>query len=743
MRSKYLIIILLSLLISTVFPKPNDQVRLNPFNKGIVLDGFLTEDVWKNATRITDFYTIQPVAGNPAEERTAALFGYDEKNLYIAFICFYDDPSVIRATVAKRDAIFEDDFILLYLDTFDAGEHAYQFAFNPFGIQGDGVYTEHVGEDFKPDFIFESHGRIFRQGYIVEAQIPFSSLNFPDKSKMNWRFAILRHTEHLNHDTVWPRISLNSTDWVGQFGRLSDIQSIQTGKGLEILPEFSSFRVDNYSSIDSSLNNGPIKGDFGLNLKYGVSSGLNLDLTFNPDFSQVESDVNKIDVNRRKPLFYSEKRPFFLEGTDIFKTPIQAVYTRQLIDPLGGIKFSGRVGDYSVGLLSTIDEYQGTTAFLGSDSATVKKYGTKKSLNNILRIKRTIFDNSSVGLLVTDREFEDTYNRVYGLDGTFAFTDNDILTLQGLHSQTKDVFSSQKTEDPAFYGNYWHGTDTWNFQIFYNDYAPDFRVDNGFIERQDIIANGFREGGLQLWYNFKWQENSLQYFRPYIYSTRIVDHENKVIEDNLWSSLFFQFDFKTEVTLSHYFSRENFGGQNFDKNNYAVDISNTSLSWLQANFYLYNGDEISYFTNPTFLGNVNYIISSLVFKPLGYLNFDFSYKYYRFTGEVNGLNEGLSQEIPRVKLSWQFYRYFALRLIAERTTLHYDDTYYSYAESGQIDVNLLFSYTPSPGTVIFLGYNDFYEKGTKFHKGWISFDKYTQAQRGFFMKLSYLFKADL
>jgi uncharacterized protein DUF5916/cellulose/xylan binding protein with CBM9 domain len=759
MVSKYLVIILFCVSNLQLVANPSNELQLNTFKNGIKLDGYLNEDVWKTATRITDFYTIQPVAGKPAEERTAVLLGYDEKNLYLAFICFYDDPSVIRASISQRDDIFEDDFILLYLDTFDAGETAYQFAFNPYGIQGDGIYTEHVGESFKQDFLFDSQGRIFSKGYIVEAQIPFSSINFPNKKKMDWRFAILRHTEHLNHDTVWPKVTLNSTDWVGQFGKLNGINSIQTGKGLEILPEFSAIRIDDFSVTDSKVHSGPIKGDPGLNLKYGISSGLNLDLTYNPDFSQVEADADKIDINRRSPLYFSEKRPFFLEGTDIFKTPIQAVYTRQMVDPLAGIKLSGRVGEYSIGLLSTVDEYQGTRAFFEKkaeenglaywmpeytklvDTTLAQKYGSKKSINNVLRIKRNIFSNSSIGLLATDREFEGSFNRVYGLDGRFAFSDNDVLTAQGLYSQSKDLVSSKFMEGPAFYGNYWHGTNTWNVQLFYNDYAPEFRVDNGFIERADIIANGFREGGVQLWYDFKWHANTLQYLRPILYTTRIIDHENNLIEDNVSGSLFLQFDFKTEITASYFYSREIYAGLGFDKYDYSINLINTSFSWLKADLYYFAGDEISYFTAPSFLGYVNFASLSFIFKPVSNVNVNLTQRYYRFTGGVNGINEAVTQDIKRIRLTWQLTRYLELRYIAERTILNYDDPYYNFANSGNIDLSLLFSYTPSPGTVIFLGYNDFYERGTNFQKGWPTFNRFTQSQRGLFMKLSYLFKA--
>lgn len=755
MRSPNLNILLITILLSTLFAN-GTQIKLNSFDTGIKIDGFLSEDVWKDATRITDFYSFQPVEGQPAKEKTALLMGYDSDNLYMAIICFYDNPSTIRATVSKRDEIFEDDFIILYLDTFDDGKNAYQFAFNPYGIQADGIYVEHVGEDFKPDYIFESRGRIFQKGYIVEVQIPFSSLNFPDKYLMNWRLGVMRRTHYLSSDVTWPAFTRNSADWVGQFGKLSDIHSINTGKGLEVLPEFSSFKNDIRSDQTGELKDGPIKGEPGLNVKFGLTSGLNLDLTYNPDFSQIESDANKIDINRIRPLFYPEKRPFFLEGTDIFQTPIQAVYTRQLVNPLAGIKLSGRAGDYSIGFLSAFDEYQGSTDFFRQKASDTgyfpgfpdydsfvntlsKKYSDKKSINNILRIKRNVFNNSSIGLLATDREFEDSYNRVYGLDGRFTFTDKDVFTWQGLYAQTKEINSAKKMNDPAFYLNYWHATATWNVQLFYNDYSPDFRVENGFIERSDIISNGFREGGLQLWYNYQRQDQALQFFRPYLYITRINNHSGKVLENNLWPSALFKFDFNTELTLAYYYSNEYFGGVEFDKSNFSIDIMNAYLPWLQANFYYYLGDEIYYFGAPPFLGFVNFSTASLTFKPINNLSLDISYRYYRFTGGANGFNSGLSQEIPRLKINWQLSRYFSMRLIGEQIKDNYDDAALRYANSGQLDINFLLSYTPSPGTVIFLGYNDFHLQENSYNNGWL-FKNYRRAQRGLFMKLSYLFR---
>ncbi|MCB0281219.1 MAG: carbohydrate binding family 9 domain-containing protein [Calditrichaeota bacterium] len=754
MRAWFLFIFSVAALIVSDLYAGSKNIVLNSLSENIFIDGYLNDEAWKSATRITDFYTLQPVEGQPADEKTALFLGYDRDYLYLALICFYDDPSNIRATVAKRDEIFEDDFVILYLDTFDDGKYAYQFAFNPYGIQADGIFTEHVGEDFKPDFIFESKGRIFQKGYIVESRIPFSSLNFPDKNVMNWRLGVMRRTQFLNHDVVWPAFTRNSTEWVGQFGKLQEIHSIKTGKRLEILPEFSSFRRDVLTA--NELKDGPIKGEPGLNVKFGVTSGLNLDVTFNPDFSQIESDENKIDVNRIKPLYFKEKRPFFLEGTEIFETPIQAVYTRQIVNPLAGIKLSGRSGDYSIGLLSTLDEYQGSRDYLiektnqnglyywmpeystylnGLD----KKYGDKKSLNNILHVKRNILENSSVGFLATDREFEDSFNRVYGLDGRFAITSNYVFTVQGLYSQTKDLNSTKSIQDPAFYGNFFHTSDNWNIQLFYNDYAPDFRVENGFIERADISSQGFREAGIQTWYNFQWKDRSLQNFTPYFYTTRIYDYNGAVIENNLVPYINLKFDFKTDLTLTYYYSKEFYNGSNFNKNDYVIDIQNSYFQWLQLDLHHFTGDEIYYYSALPFLGYINYNSSSLVLKPLDFINMEFSYRYYRFTGGNGGVNYGLTQDIPRLKVTYQLNQNIAFRIIGEQVREKYDDPAFDYLNSGQLDFNFLASYTPSPGTVVFLGYNDLQQRNDNYTGGWL-FNNYRRSQRGFFLKLSYLFR---
>lgn len=526
------------LLLSAVYASEDSlsSVTIPRFNESITIDGYLTEPVWKDAAIIKDFYTYRPVDGQPATEQTAVLLGYDESSLYVAFICFDPFPNLIRSSISKRDDIQEDDVIVLYLDTFNAGKETYHFSFNPDGIQADGIYIDMISEDYNPDYIFYSEGRKFKKGYIVEAEIPFKSLRFPDTDDMVWGIAIARTIKHLDKDIIWPAISRNSSSFVPQFGKLHGLENIRPGNNIEILPEATAIKSSYTDTEGDEYINDPPTYALGLNLKVGFLSNLTLDATYNPDFSQVEADADRIDVNRRFPLYYPEKRPFFLEGTNIFKTPIDAVYTRRIVDPLFGLKLTGNLGGYEIGILGSADEYYGSTEYLTNEynnnpnspnnpvdsTAFVDKYKNKQSYHTILRLRKDILDYSNMGLLFTDLHLKDVYSRTYGIDGNFLIANDYAFTFQALNSDTKDFLETEVKSDPAFYLNLFRGSRTFNFQVFYNDVFPDFRVANGFMEREP----DYREGGLQVWYDFRSDDSFLQVIQPMVFVSQMYDHPN-------------------------------------------------------------------------------------------------------------------------------------------------------------------------------------------------------------------------
>lgn len=723
------------LFFTSLYGEESKEIYLTRFLYPIKVDGRLNEYDWKHAAQIKNFYSFRPIDGKPATEQTAVLMGYSKDALYMAVICFDPSPAKIRASITNRDDIFDDDFIILYLDTFNDGKNAYQFAFNPYGIQADGIYLDSVGDDFNPDYIFYSKGRRFKKGYILEIEIPFKSLRFPAQRDLTWGMSILRRINHLDKDIIWPAVSRNQSTFIPQFGKLKGISNIRPGKNIEILPELTS---NQQGKLDNNnFQEGPIEVEAGVNLKYGITSNFTVDLTYNPDFSQIEADADKIDVNRRFPLYYDEKRPFFLEGTNIFQTPINAVYTRRFVDPLAGIKATGQIGDYSIGILGSIDQYYGSKDYLTDISTNqsyydpsfnqqqfIDKYLYKNSYHGVFRLKRNILDYSNIGLLATSREQQDIYSRTFGLDGILNFDNQYIFTYQALHSISQNFFDKKEKQDPAFNASLYHGTRTFSFQVFYNDIYPDFEAANGFLERTDI-----RQFGSYFWYDMLSEKSFFTMIRPSLYSYQIYDHENNKIEQIISPAFTFETKGRTEITLTYFRIMEEYLNKEFTKNQYMISLNNKTFSWLFFNFEGIAGDGI-YYGYPPFKGYVHSITTSVKLKPTNQWESEIRLNNYLFHGWYNSQKYRILQDIYRFKTTYQFTRLLFFRFILEHNN-YYND----------LDLNILFSYQFIPGTVVFLGYNDYLVEGLNINYDLNIFShKYNRFSRGFFAKFSYLLR---
>ncbi len=704
-------------------------VHIPQIFQSITIDGYLNDAAWKEAAIIKDFYTYRPVDGQPAAEKTAVFLAYDESSLFVAFICFDPSPDQIRSSICKRDKIEDDDFIVLYLDTFNSGKETYSFSFNPFGIQADGIYIDMVAEDLTPDYIFYSKGRKFAQGYIVEAEIPFKSLRFPNMEEMVWGISVARTIKHLDKDIIWPAISRNSTTFVPQFAKLHGLKNINGGKNIEILPEATAFQSGNRASEYDEFIDQRFSNDLGVNLKFGFLSNLTLDMAYNPDFSQVEADADRIDVNRRFPLYYDEKRPFFLESTNIFQTPINAVYTRRIVDPFLGMKLTGNLSGYEIGLLGGIDEYYGSSEYLSEiintrsmiDNSIDSKqfnneYKNKNSYHTIFRLRKEMWNYSKMGILFTDKHFKDTHSMTYGIDGNLLIANEFSVSFQALNSNTKDFFADTTRNDPAFYFNLFRGSRTFNFQIYYNDVFPDFEVANGFIERE----SDYREGGVHFWYDFRSDDSFIFLAQPSLFINQMYDHAGNKIESYIAPSLSLSARGQNTLTFAYYRQFEEFLNTDFSKNQYLVSVGSKTLSWLFADFSFFWGDGIYYGYDP-FPGSNRSLTWGLEFKPIKSWATRIDGSNYLFTGENEGLQTRIVQDIYHFRSVFQYTREISLRLILEQNNYYKD-----------LDINVLAGWHPSPGTVIFLGYNDYIAKNSN--------DKYMRFARGIFFKFSYLLR---
>ena len=335
---------------SDYVPIYNPEVTISRAAGAIEIDGDLGDAGWQGAAVADNFAEHNPGDQTKPDVDTRVLIAYDDDNLYVGFLC-YDDPAQVRATRCRRDNIFGDDIVFICLDTYGEAAVAYEIAANPYGIQGDLLFSTGLGEDETYDLIYSSAGRITPEGYVVEMAVPFASLRFPDADQQIWRADFWRNRPRgSRYQYSWAAYDRDETCWPCQWGTLRGISGVKPGAGLEIMPAVVGHQSSRLGEA-GGFEDGRVKGDAGIGITYDVSSELTAEATFNPDFSQVESDDEQIDVNTTFALFYEERRPFFQEGSDLFTSFFNAVYTRSINDPLAAAKLTWRKGANSVALL--------------------------------------------------------------------------------------------------------------------------------------------------------------------------------------------------------------------------------------------------------------------------------------------------------------------------------------------------------------------------------------------------------
>src|SRR5689334_2919725 len=423
----------------------SNPVKAVLFNKPPVIDGKLDDEVWKTATVLKDFYQVQPGDNLIPPNRTEVMLGYDSRFLYIAFHC-YDDPSKVRANIPKRDQIWDDDYVGILFDTFNDQRRAYEFDFNPLGVQADGIWTEGQGEDFSLDLVMESKGMVTSDGYTIEVAIPFKSLRYVAGKDKLWGIHFWRRTKRLNNALdMWIPMDRDKNSWLAQAGHLTGLEGISTERTLELIPSLTVSQTSRrartfglapgsaaFNADPGRMLNEPVNIDPGLTGKYTLTPTVTLDFAINPDFAQVEADQLVVTANQRFPIFFPEKRPFFLEGIDIFNTQIQAVHTRTIVDPDFAVKLTGKTGRNTFGLLAASDNAPGNFTEDEKLTADPRLIGKNASVG-VVRLKRDIGTKDSfIGFLGTYRKFVDQYNELAGLDAKFRINKQTTLSAQVL-----------------------------------------------------------------------------------------------------------------------------------------------------------------------------------------------------------------------------------------------------------------------------------------------------------------------
>ena len=425
----------------------------------VKIDGDLSDPAWKQAAVADNFAEVNPGDQIKPDVATKALIMYDDKNLYIALIA-YDDPNTIRTSYADRDNIFRDDYFGLMLDTYGNQTWGYEFFVNPYGMQGDLRTTEGQGEDETLDLIWESVGIVTDSGYQVEIAIPFASLRFPDNEKQSWRANFWRDRQReVRKKYAWAAQDRDNSCFLCQWGYLTGIENIKSGKNIELIPNIVASQYgerENYQDPSSDFINEDPDAELSFSGRYGLTSNSSLELAINPDFSQVESDEAQIDVNQTFGLFFDERRPFFQEGSELFDTWVNAIYTRSINDPEVAVKYTSQFGRTGIAVLSAEDKNSPILVPLQQQA----RYGiADKSYVNIFRARQTYGEDSHIGFLLTDRRFEDfgdgNSNKggsgtTFGFDANIRIAKHWRIETQTLLSYTKEIYDAHPIIDSTF-----------------------------------------------------------------------------------------------------------------------------------------------------------------------------------------------------------------------------------------------------------------------------------------------------
>ncbi|MEZ5287706.1 MAG: DUF5916 domain-containing protein [Vicinamibacterales bacterium] len=384
----------------------------------MVVDGALTEGDWELATPISEFYQGQRNEGLPASERTEVRVLFDERNLYVGFRAWDSEPDRIKIRSLFRDESGgADDLVSVMLDAYHGHRSAIQFVTNANGLQEDLLQTGEATSTRNHDWdtVWMSRGRRLDDGFEVEIAIPFKSLRFEppdDASEVTFGIGFKRNIPRRNEESTWPFVPNDST-WYrpAELGHLHGLTSVRPGRNLEIRPYALGGHTENYGDGPPDRT----RREAGLDAKWGVTTGITADFTFNTDFAQEEVDVQQVNLTRFS-LFFPEKRQFFLEGQQAFRfgVPQEAdlIFTRRIGlspegQPLrlwGGARVSGRQGRTTLGAMNLqVDD----TATTPSQNYTVA------------RVKQDILARSSIGAMFSNVEGGGRFNRVAGADASF------------------------------------------------------------------------------------------------------------------------------------------------------------------------------------------------------------------------------------------------------------------------------------------------------------------------------------
>ena len=628
----------------------NPVLQAVKIERPIKLTGKLDDTTWCITVPVELNFEFFPGDNTPAPQKTFVKVLYSENTLYFGFECFDSNPQEIRANITERDNIFQDDFVIVCIDTYGNSESSYELAVNPYGIQGDLLATAD-GEDPSIDLIWYSKASINRQGWTAEMAIPFSSLSFPDKKEQNWRINIFRIIPRDSRTKVsWMPINRNIPSFMAQAGYLERLENIKIDNSFELLPYVIGQRSGNlvdYEDPDSGFKLSPVEGRIGGGIKYFPNPAFSLDVVLNPDFSQIESDADQIDINTTFALYYEEKRPFFLVGRELLQTPVY--YSRSINNPLAAGRIIGRTGSFAYLYLTAYD--RNTIIDVPGEERDNVVSTSLNSLVNIGKFRYNLGDESYIGGIVLARNLSGGHNYVAGIDWNYKFWNNWYFAGEGYLTSTTELndtilsevnrnfgttgftakFDGEEYSGEGIHSVLSHAERNYLFYFILNNFSPTFQTYNGLLSNV-----GYRQ---------VYMEHTLIFYPEYslidkgdigFASSLRFNFDNVKKEQVVEPYFSFTLKGQTDVTVSYLLvNDERFAGTFFRNiNRFIFTFNSRPLNEISLEL---NGSvgKFIYRTITPGMGWGHNLSTNVMLKPTNNLNISFSYVRSRLTDILN------------------------------------------------------------------------------------------------------------
>ena len=667
---------------------------------------------------VSGFIQNTPSDGQHATEATQVWLGHTRTTFYAVFLCFDSHPALIRTHLSRRENVLNDDNVVVLLDPFQDRRRGVLFQVNPTGVQADAAWAETTGTDYSYDQVWDSEGRITSKGWMAMVAIPFRSLRFRlDSSR--WGVVFERNFPRNSEIDYWPRVAANVSGTLSQEAtlRLPNLEGVTGSRNVQINPYGLTQNEHILQTADPEnpyFSSRSLEGTAGGEVKAIVKDSIVLDGTINPDFSDVESDQPQFTVNQRYPVYFPELRPFFLENASYFSTPIQLLYTRNIIRPDWGARVTGKVDRTNFGLLAIDDREPGQTVPDGDPLY------NKKAEFYVARVSEDLGKGSNVGLMYTDEEFGGGWNRIGGADFTWRADNHWTLLGQGVESSTHasnthsqaTVFPAGYSAGPALYLEADRSGHAFNMQSVSRDYSTGFQSQVGFIQTTDYYNN-------QTHSNYQWfpKHSALQSFGLEENNQIAYDHDgNRVYH---YTSVDTFFLLRRNIVLAPIF------GQNSDtvgpqdgypmthNENFTENLAGfvaRGQPWAQMNFNVqgFRSGNVNYYPPRgavPFLMNQETVQALVSVNPLRQLTDDNTYLLDRDHSVRDGQLVYESQTI-RTKLNYQFTRAISARVIVEYDTTLANPSETSLARTKEVQTQALITWLPHPGTVLYVGWNN-------------------------------------